>query len=169
MAKATTATKATATFSSVLDMPSSEIERVAKPLPVGSYTAVVQGQPKIDKSSKKQTEYSEYTMKILEAHDDVDEDSLAEYLTTMDGSKKRLTDCTIKNTYYHTENSIGRLATFFDHLDGITPDAASEVDASLRQRMGEVAGKQCIIHIKHEPFQSGEGVRAVVAGTSIAE
>jgi hypothetical protein len=163
------AAPAKATFSSVLDMPSSEVERIAKPLPVGSYLAVVQGQPKIDKSSKKQTEYSEYTMKILEALDDVDEDALGEYLTAMDGSKKRLTDCTIRNTYYHTENSIGRLATFFDHLDGITPDKAGDVDASLRQRMGETAGKQCVIHIKHEPFQSGEGVRAVVASTSIAE
>ncbi len=155
------------TFASVLDMPSSEVERIAKPLPVGSYLAVVVGQPKIDKSSKKQTEYSEYTMKILQAYDDVDEDALEEYLTGMDGKTKKLTDCTIRNTYYHTENSIGRLATFFDHLDGITPDKAGEVDESLR--MGEVPGKQCIIHIKHEPFQSGEGVRAVVASTSIAE
>ncbi len=169
MAKSATRT-AEPTFASVLDMPSSGIERVAKPLPVGSYLAVVQGQPKIDKSSKKQTEYSEYTMKILEPLDDVDEDALEEYLTGMDGTtKKRLTDCTIRNTYYHTENSIGRLATFFDHLDGITPDKASDVDASLRQRMGETAGKQCVIHIKHEAFQSGEGVRAVVASTSIAE
>lgn len=168
MAKTATQTKP-ATFSSVLDMPSSEVERTVKPLPIGSYAAVVQGQPRIDKSSKKQTEFSEYTMKILEAQEDVDEDALVEFLTKLDGTQKRLTDCTIKNTYYHTENSIGRLATFLDHLDGITPDKADEVDASLRQRMGEVAGKQCIIHIKHEAFQNGEGVRAVVAGTSIID
>ena len=157
------------TFSSILDQPSSEIDRTTKQLPIGSYTAVVVGQPRIDKSSKKQTEFSEYTMKILEAHDDVDEAALEEYLTNADGSKKRLTDCTIKNTYYHTEGSIGRLLTFLDHLDGIKPGDAGEIDASPRQRMSEVAGKSCVIHIRHEPWQSGEGVSARVSGTSIAE
>lgn len=168
MAKLATQTKPS-TFASVLDMPSSEIERSVKQLPVGSYVAVVQGQPRIDKSSKKQTEFSEYTMKILEAYDDVDTDALDEYLTTLDGTKKRLSDCTIKATFYHTENSIGRLLTFFDHLDGITPDKAGEVEASPRQRMSEAAGKQCVIHIKHEPWQSGEGVSARVDSTSIVE
>ena len=70
MAKEATA-RAT-TFESILDRPSAEIDRTVKPLPVGSYVAIVQGQPRIDKSSKKQTEFSEYTMKLLEAKDDVD-------------------------------------------------------------------------------------------------
>ena len=167
MAKEATA-RAT-TFESVLDRPSAEIDRTVKPLPVGSYVAIVQGQPRIDKSSKKQTEFSEYTMKLLEARDDVDEEALEDYLTLADGSKKKLTDCTIKATFYHTEGSIGRLLTFLDHLDGLTPDEAAEVDASPRQRMSEVAGKSCVIHVKHEPWQSGEGVSARVAGTSIVE
>ena len=155
-------------FTSVLDLPSSEVERTAKQLPMGSYLAVVQGQPTIDKSSKKQTEFSAYTMKILEAKDDVSEDDLAEFLTNLDGSKRRLTDCTIKAVFYHTDASIGRLATFLDHLDGLSPDEAADVTESLRQRMAEVAGKQCIIHVKHEPWQSGEGVTARVTGSSIA-
>ena len=108
-------------------------------------------------------------MKLLEAKDDVDEDALADYLTLGDGSKKKLTDCTIKATFYHTEGSIGRLLTFLDHLDELTPDQAGEVEASPRQRMSEVAGKSCIIHVKHEPWQSGEGVSARVSGTSIVE
>ena len=153
----------------VLDIPSSDIDRTVKALPRGSYTAVVQGQPRIDKSSKKQTEFSEYAMKLLEAKDDVDLDELEEYLTNADGSKKRLQDCTIKATFYHTEGSIGRLATFLDHLDGLTPDDAADVKESPRQRMSEVSGKSCIIHVKHEPWQSGEGVSARVSGTSIAE
>ena len=62
-------------FASVLDMPASDIER-PKPLPVGSYVCVVQGQPRIDKSAKKQTEFVEYTLKLLEALDDVDADGL---------------------------------------------------------------------------------------------
>lgn len=158
------------TFQSVLDTPSSEIDRTVKQLPVGSYLAVVQGLPRIDKSSKKQTEFSEYTMKILAAQDDVDEDDLAEYLSNPDGSKRKLTDCTIKNTYYHTEMSIGRLLSFLDHLDGIKPgDDTSHIESTPRQRMSEVAGKQCVIHVKHEPWQSGEGVSARVGSTSVAE
>src|SRR5208282_750887 len=101
--------------------------------------------------------------------DDVDEDALNEYLALADGTKKKLTDCTIKATFYHTEGSIGRLATFLDHLDGLTPDEAGDQEASLRQRMSEVAGKSCIIHVRHEPWQSGEGVSARVTGTSIVE
>ena len=168
MAKSSTQTKEP-TFSSVLDMPSSEIDRSVKQLPIGSYLAVVQGLPRIDKSSKKQTEFSEYTMKILEAKDDVDEDALEEFLKGADGSKRKLTDQTIKATFYHTEGSIGRLLTFLDHLDGIKPSEAAEVEESPRQRMSEVAGKQCVIHVKHEPWQSGEGVSARVSGSSLAE
>lgn len=156
-------------FTSVLDQPSCEIDRTVKPLPQGSYVAVVVGQPRIDKSSKKQTEFSEYTMKLLEARDDVDEESLDEYLTSADGTKKKLQNCTIKATFYHTEGSIGRLLTFFDHLDGLEPNVAHEVEASPRQRMSEVAGKRCVIFVKHEPWQSGEGVSARVTGTAISE
>ena len=159
-----------ATFASVLDMPSNEIDRTVKQLPIGSYLATVVGLPRIDKSSKKQTEFSEYTMKINEAQEDVDESDLEEYLTNPDGSKRKLTDCTIKNTYYHTEMSMGRLLSFLDHLDGIKPgDDLDDMTATPRQRMSEVSGKQCIIHVKHEPWQSGEGVSARVGSTSVAE
>ena len=157
------------TFSSVLDTPSSQIDRTVKQLPPGTYTAMVVGQPRIDKSTKKGTEFSEYTMRIMEAHDDVDEDALEEYLTRSDGTKKLLQDCTIRNTYYHTEAAIGRLLTFFDHLDGLKPNDAKEVDDSPKQRMNEVAGKQCLIHIRHEPLLSGEGVIARIGSTSLIE
>ena len=157
-------------FASVLDAPSNEIDRTVKQLPVGTYVAMVQGLPRIDKSSKKQTEFSEYTMKILEAKDDVDEDDLDAYLTNKDGTKRTLQDATIKATFYHTENSIGRLLTFLDHLDGISKrDDADSIEATPRQRMSEVAGKQCCIHVKHEPWQSGEGVSARVDSTAPVE
>ena len=83
-------------------------------------------------------------MKILEAKDDVDEDALEDYLTSADGSTRKLSDCTIKNTYYITENSMARLMTFLDHLDGIKPGQKGPKD-SPRQRISEAPGKQCII------------------------
>lgn len=156
-------------FSSVLDQPSNLVDRVSKQLPVGSYTAVVSGPPKIDKSTKKGTEYSEYTMKILEAGEDVDEAELDEFLTKADGTKKRLQDCTIRATFWHTDEALGRLARFLDHLDGLSPEDAAQETKKLKQRVDESVGKTCIIHVKHEPWQSGEAVSARVASTSLIE
>lgn len=161
--------KSPTNFTSVLDRPSSEIDRTAKIPPVGSYICIVQGQPRIDKSSKKQTEFSEYTLKFQSALDDVDEDALETYLTSASGEKRKLSDCTIKATYYHTEASMGRLLTFLDHLDGVTPDKADEVEETPRQRMAEVAGKTIGIVVKHEPWQQGDGVSARVESTFIPE
>lgn len=160
-----------ATFVSVLDRPAGDIDRTIKVPPVGSYLVQVQGIPEEGKSSKKQTPYSRFTFKLLEAQWDVSEEDLDVYLTSADGSKKRLPDCTIRQDFYHTEGSIGRLADLIDHLDGITPGSEDSKDRkeSIRQLLSEVAGKQCIIFIKHEPWQSGEGTRAVVASTSVAE
>lgn len=131
---------------------------------------MVQGQARMDKSSKKQTEFAEYTLKLVEALDDVDEKALDEYLTKLDGTKKALADCTIKATFYYgTDGGMARLASFLDHLDGLSPDEAEAVEESTSQRMAEAAGKSCVIHVKHEPWQSGEGVSARVDSTSAVE
>jgi hypothetical protein len=165
------ATAAQPNFQSILDKPSGEIDRSIKQLPIGAYTVVVQGIPEEGVSSKKQTPYSDFTFKILEAREDVDEDALNEYLTGQDGNKKRLQDCTLKQKFYHTEGTLGRLVDLLDHLDGIVPGSkeSEEVEESPRQRLSEVAGKQCVIYVKHEPWQSGEGVSARVSGTSLVE
>ena len=155
-------------FQSVLDTPSDEIDRTVKQLPVGSYLAVVSGQPEYGKSSQKQTEQVDFSMKILEARDDVDEDALEEYLTKADGTVKKLSDCTIKNRFYITENSMFRLMNFLDHLDGVKPGQKGPKD-SPRQRISEATGKQCILSVRHKPWNSGEGVTAEVGQTSVAE
>jgi len=160
-----------ATFQSILDRPSGEVDRTIKVPPVGSYVVVVQGIPEEGKSSKKQTPFSKFTFKFLEAREDVSEDDLENYLTGADGSKKQLADCTIRQEYYHTEGSFGRLVDLLDHLDGIKPgtEESQNVESSTRQRLSEVAGKQCVIYIKHEAWQSGDGTKAVVASSSIAD
>lgn len=56
MAKAATQAQS---FSSILDRAPSEIEK-PKPMPVGSYITLLVGQPRIDKSTKKQTEFREF-------------------------------------------------------------------------------------------------------------
>lgn len=142
-------------FASVLDMPASDIER-PKPAPVGSYVCVVQGQPKIDKSSKKQTEYVEYTLKPLQALDDVDPDALKDW--------GGLAEKTFRVTYYLTENSVYRLKEFLEHC-GIE----MEEGGSLRQYIGEAAGQQVTVSIVHEASQDGETVYAKVKNTTAVD
>ncbi len=143
------------TFSSVLDTPAGDIER-PKPLPVGSYVCVVQGQPRIDKSTKKQTEFVEYTLKLLEALDDVDDEALKD----IGGIK----DKTTRITFYLTENSIFRLKEFLEHC-GIE----MEDKGSLRQYIGEATGQQVVAHIVHEASQDGDAVYARVKNTTPVE
>lgn len=151
MAKSATKTS----FSSVLDMPADSVER-PKPLPVGSYVCIVQGQPRIDKSAKKGTEFSEFTLKLLEPLDDVDEDALKEY-----GGIK---DKTTKVTFYHTENSIYRLKEFIEHCG-----VEIEEGVSLRQLIGEVTGQQVVAHVAHEASDDGQMIFARVKSTAAVE
>lgn len=150
-------------FASVLDKPSSEVGR-PKPLPVGSYIGVVQGLPKIDKSTKKQTEYSEYSVKLLQAGEDVDKEDLDTALTKASGEKINLTDKAVKITYYHTDDSLWRLKQFFEHLD--IPEEDDDGEAlTMRQRMQLVPNRQIGFYIKHAASEDGEAVFANVDKT----
>ena len=150
-------------FESVLDVPASDIER-PKPLPVGSYLCLVQGQPRIDKSRKKQTEFSEFTLKMLQALDDVDLEALEGCLTSPSGDKKLLQDCTIKVTFYHTENSIYRLKEFLEHCG-----VEIKKGMSLRQLIAETPGCEVIAHLSHEASEDGEAIYARVRSTEPVE
>ena len=111
-------------FGSILDRAPSEIEK-PKPLPQGSYITVLVGQPRFDKSAKKQTEFVEFTHKLLAAQEDVDEDELK----VLGGVKDKV----MKNTFYLTEGAAWRLKEFLEHC-GI-----DEAD-SLREMIDETPG-----------------------------
>lgn len=159
MAKSTTARS----FGSILDRAPSEIEK-PKPLPTGSYVTQLVGQPRIDKSAKKQTEFREFTHKLLAASEDVDEDELEAYLTKHDGTKLKLTDITVKNTYYITEGSLYRLKDFCEHC-GIDLDECESLNAAL----DETPGKQVGVYINHEPSQDGTSFFARINKTFLVE
>lgn len=159
------------TFGSILDRAPSEIEK-PKPLPPGSYITVVVGQPRFDKSSKKQTPFVEFQHKILSASEDVDPDDLKAYLSMADGSTRKLTDVTVKNILYDTPAAGYRIKQFvqdcgLDVGDEETGDKG-EYD-TLREAVEETSGKQVGIFIKHEPFQDGSGVQARVDRTFVIE
>lgn len=138
----------TPNFGALLDKPSSEIEK-PKPLPIGTYICVVKGLPRFDKSSKKQTEFVEFTLQPLAAHDDVDQEALQ----AMGGFANK----TIRATYYITEDSLWRLKEFLDHL-GIEGE-----DESLRQRIEQAPGKQVGAVMVHEASQDGTNLFAKMA------
>lgn len=150
-------------FASILDRPANEIER-PKPLPVGTYTTILQGMPRQDKSAKKQTPFVEFTHKIISAGEDVDHDDLTSYLTAKDGSVKSLQDVTIKNTYYITEGSAFMLQDFLKNCG-----FDIEGDQSMRQMLDETPGRQVNITIRHEASQDGQSVFARIGGTAAVE
>lgn len=148
-------------FTSILDTPSDQVER-PKPMPVGQYVCIVQGQPRFDKSTKKQTEFVEFLLKFNEALE-VDEDALNEWLVKPDGSSKNLAEQTIKATYYLTETALWRLNDFLDHC------GAGDKSMSIRQRIAETPGCGVVVTIKHEASQDGSAVFARVADTAAVE
>ncbi|MDE2105564.1 MAG: hypothetical protein KGL39_50525 [Patescibacteria group bacterium] len=139
-----------ANFADILDMPATEIER-PKPIPTGTYIAMVQGMPRFDKSAKKQTPFYEFTLKLLEAQDDVDADALS----AMGG----IADKTMRLTFYITEASVWRLKEFLETL-GIDLDGST-----LRAGVEEAPGKQCGIYVRHVPNQDGTGFFAEIGKT----
>lgn len=140
-------------FASILDMPAAEIKRPAA-MPVGSYVAVVQGLPRFDKSTKKGTDYAEFTLKFLQAGEDVD----AEALAAIGG----LADKSIKHTFYLTEKSAYRLTEF------LTEDLQIENDGSktVRELVDESPSRQCVVVIKHVASEDGKSVYANIASTA---
>lgn len=151
MAKA--ALKEPTSFEDILDKAPGEIER-PKPLPVGSYTCIVKGLPRFDKSSKKQTPFVEFTLQPIAAGEDVDQDDLE----AMGGFANK----TIRATYYITEDATWRLKDFLNHC-GI------EEGESLREMIEETPGKQVTAYMKHRPSEDGQSIFAELAKTASVE
>jgi len=137
-------------FASILDTPSQEIN--FPKLPVGSYTGLVKGMPKFDKSARKQTPYVEFTIQILEAQGDVDPDELTDF--------GPLAELEMPMTfYYETEGGAKRLLAFLDNCD-------TDEEATPRQRIDETPGKTVIVEVKHEISADGQFTRARIDGTA---
>jgi hypothetical protein len=152
----------TSSFSDILKVKRGEVERPT-PMPVGDYICAVTSEIRQDKSKVKGTKFVEYTYKVLEAMESVDTDALDEWLTKKDGTKKKLTEITIKDTYYITEGSLWRLE------DMLKACLGENDDMSMEQAIQEVAGCQLIVTIRHESSQDGTAVFARVGGVAAVE
>lgn len=151
-------------YASLLDKPASVDDR-PKTQPQGSFLTIIKGLPRYDKSSRKQTDFVEFTAQIQAAGPDVDEDDLAAWLTKSDGSVVKLSDKTLKLTYYLTENSIFMLNDFLDHCGIDDADGTK----SRRERIDETPNAEVVVFIRHEARQDGQGVQAKVGKTAPAE
>lgn len=146
-------------FSSILDKPATDISR-PKPLPIGTYLAIVEGLPRYDKSTKKQTDFVEFALRIAAAADDVDQEELEEVgLVLKDGTPRSM-----KATYYLTEDAAWRLKKFLEDLgfDFTT-------DLTLREACENSANREVYITIGHEPSQDGQAIFARITGTAKAD
>ena len=146
-------------FGSILDKSPTEVER-PKPIPPGTYSTVIIGMPRYDKSSKKQTEFVEFQHKFLAPGDDVDADALQEALTIGEETKS-LNDVVMKNTFYLTESAAWRLKEF---LRDCGFDIESD-EMSLRDMVEQTAGKSVGVFVKHVPSQDGQTVFAQIDRT----
>src|ERR1700693_875976 len=156
------ATARTSSFTDILKVKRGEVERPS-PMPVGDYVCVVSKDIRQDKSKVKSTPFVEYTYKVLEALESVDTDQLDEWLTKKDGSKKKLSEVTIKDTYYITEGSLWRLE------DMLKARLGEDSDMSMQQAIQESPGSQLIVTMRHESNQDGSAVFARVAGVAAVE
>lgn len=138
-------------FSSILDEAPTEV-KAPPPMPAGTYTFIVQGQPRYDKSSKKGTDFVEFTLKPIAAESDVDEDELEE-LGGLEGK-------TIRATYYLTEDAAFLLDQFHEHCGVDLSEPASR-----KARNDEVVNAEVRGYIKHESSQDGSRTFARLART----
>ena|SRR5215831_5110122 len=129
-------------FTSILDQMPDEIER-PKPLPPGSYVCVIKERWIEDKSSQKETPYYEFALHPVEALENVDQEWLADTLTSVSGEKKKLSDMIIRARFYDTEAAGFRLKKF------LLNDCQLENNGSIGQIMENTIGCQVIANIKH--------------------
>ena len=94
---------------------------------------MVKGLPRYDKSTKKGTPFSEYTIQLLEALDDVEADALKTWLTRGDGEVQPLREKTMRLTFYHTPDSLWRLEKFLKDL-GLKPEDDDERIGDVEQK-----------------------------------
>lgn len=144
-------------FSSILDAPATESVRPPA-LPAGTYVALVKGLPRKDKSSKKGTDFIEYTIAILQPYDgdgncDVDAQALEDF-GEVRGKEMRL-------TFYFTENSAYRHTEFLQNDLGLDVEGKSHWEAAQ-----EAPGSQFLASIRQKPRDDGKGVYSEIGNTA---
>lgn len=139
-------------FQSILDTPVEQIER-PKPLPAGTYMCVVGGQPRFDKSARKQTDFVEFTLNVAQPGPDVDQAALAE----AGGAAGK----TLRVTFYLTQEAAYRLKEFLGHL------GLDDGTKTLREQIAMAPGRQVYANVVHQVVTNDQtGETAIYANVS---
>lgn len=138
-------------FEEIMRMPASDI-KPPEAYPVGTYHCLVDGPPEKGKSSKKETDFLEFKLKILRPMEDVNGEAAA---------AQQVVGKTLRHQIYITDGSAYRLIDFLcDHL-GI-----EKAGKSPSELVAEAPGKQVLVKVKHEPSQDGTRVFHRVESTA---
>ena len=121
-----------------------EIEK-PKPVPVGSYEALIIG-TEFKESQKKKTKMLEVQFELVAPQDDVNEVDLEEYGDSVAGKK-------LKMPFFLTEDSIFRLQDFILEHVGLELKG-STLDEAIPQLVNHPVG----LRVTHEISQDGETV-----------
>jgi hypothetical protein len=151
-------------FSAILDDDPADAE-APKGLPAGQYIFIVDGQPKFDKSTKKGTDYAEFTCKPVQPLDSVDQDALNEALSRKDGTSRVLADMSMRLTFYLTEDAKYRLSNFMKHC-GLDIEGEKK---SYSQWISELAGTQFMGTVGQTMSDDGERMYSNITKTAPVE
>lgn len=136
----------TVNFDNILDAPVTEIER-PKAKPVGTYMAAVQGLPVLrDLNLKDGTvaKVAGFKLKLVSAREDVDQEQLAE---AGDVSSWPIQT---HDFFYSTEQGAYAMRQFLEVTLGCE-------GATLKEMMGNSAGKMCLVTLTQEPYTDKNG------------
>ena len=139
-------------FTDILNKRADEIER-PKPLPVGTYLGMVQGAPEFGNIGKENTAVANFTIRLLQANDDVDREALAN-VGGLDGK-------TVRHRFFLTDAAMYRLKEFL-----VNDLQIEEGTSTLGQLVSEAAGRQVYLTIKHRPSQDGSQIYHEVGSTA---
>ncbi len=147
-----------ATFQSILDAPATDSVRPPA-MPAGTYLCLVKGLPRRDKSTKKGTDFIEYTIQFVapyinaEGESDVDAEQLAEF-GEVKGKDMRL-------TFYMTEASAYRHREFLENDLKLDCEGKSHWAAAQ-----EAPGSQFLASIRQKARDDGKGVYSEIGSTA---
>lgn len=142
-------------FEDILNTPAED----AKPpvaLPVGTYLGIVDGQPEFRKIGQKQTDCVNFSIKPIQAQEDVDKDKLSEAL-----NGKSLQDKKIYHRLFITEDAKWRLVKFLHNDCGIDKEGKN-----IKQMIPEAMGRQVMVVIGHRAADDGSTVYQEVKSTA---
>lgn len=141
------------TFQDILNMPSADI-KPPKPLPLGNYLCLIDGQAELKQMGKEQNWGAILKLKPIQAQADVDQQALLEAL---DG--KSLSEMPINFTFWITDKAKHRLNEFLVNALGI-----EQGTKTLGELLNEAPGKQVMATVSHRPSDDGKTMYMDVKG-----